>query len=740
MKKVTGIIIGILISILVILIGRFGLGFVSVMENKLLDYRFLLRGKTLPGEEVVIIAIDEKTLDELGRWPFPRSYFVDVVENLNKMGVRALGFDMVFSEPDIYSGVSAVDYIKQQGQAEGFSDPRLLEFYDETRNRMDNDSRLADALSRSPGVVLGYFFHVRQKDIQHMSEADIEKNLEEIGASRYRLISYDSEEAKRVSLFEMIAPEPNIPVISRAAGGFGYFNVFPDSDGTIRWSPLAVSCRGILYPSLALELARVYLQAPAPDIYISEDGVYKVVLGDIEIPTNAKGELLINYRGPVRTFPYFSFVDILKGRVDKKEINGRIAVIGTSAVGTYDLRVTPVGSDFPGTEVNATIIDNILHRRFISMPAWAQYLDFLVVLLFGVLLGLVIPRVSAWFGALIGIALTAGWIGFTQYMFAGKNVWIAVLPPLLTIAVGYTVLNLIRYITVERTGKQIKEAFKYYVPELVVDEIIKNPSMLTLGGDRKEITVLFSDIKGFTSLSEELSPEDLVNILNEYLSAMTDVVFSHRGLLDKYIGDAIMAVYGAPLPQPDHPLQACMTAIDMMAELERLMARWKTMGRPFFSIRIGINTGYAAVGNMGSKKRFDYTVMGDTVNLASRLENLNKRYETTCLVTEYTYRRVKEEIAFRELDLVRVRGKNIPEKIYEMIGKKGQFPEREAVAARFEAAFALVRSQRWEEALKTFEAIHAEVPGDVPTQIYLARVRQAIADPPPEDWDGVFLG
>ncbi len=699
------------------------------MENKILDYRFLLRGKTLPGDEVVIIAIDEKTLDELGRWPFPRSYFVDVVDNLNTMGVRALGFDMVFSEPDIYSGISAVDYIKQQGQIEGFTDPKLLEFYDETRERMDNDSRLAWALSQGPGVVLGYFFHVRQKDIQHMTEADIEKNLKEIGTSRYRLIAYDSEDAKRISPFEMIAPETNIPVISNAAGGFGYFNVFPDNDGTIRWSPLAVSCRDIFYPSLALELTRVYLEAPAPDIYISEDGIYKVVLGDIEIPTNAKGELLINYRGPVRTFPYYSFVDILKGRVDKEKINGRIAVIGTSAVGTYDLRVTPMGSDFPGTEVNATIIDNILHRRFISMPAWAQYLDFLVVLLFGILLGLVIPRVSAWFGAILGIVLTGGWIAFTQYMFAVNNVWIAVLPPLLTIAIGYTVLNLIRYITVERVGKQIREAFQYYVPELVVDEILKNPSMLTLGGDRKEITVLFSDIKGFTSLSEELSPEELVNILNEYLSAMTDVVFSHRGLLDKYIGDAIMAVYGAPLPQPDHPLQACMTAIDMMAELDRLILRWKTMGRPALSIRIGINTGYAAVGNMGSKKRFDYTVMGDAVNLASRLENLNKQYETTCLVTEYTYRRVKDDIAFRELDLVRVRGKNIPEKIYEMIGKKGQFPDREAAAGRFEQGLSLVRSQRWEEALKIFEALQAESPGDVPTQIYLSRIREATSQP-----------
>jgi adenylate cyclase len=739
MKKTTSVIIGLFVSIIVILVARFGLGFIGVMENKILDLRFLLRGTSAIGDEVVIIAIDEKTLDELGRWPFPRSYFADVINNLNDMGVKVIALDMVFSEPDTYSGITTLDYIRREGRELGFDDPRLLTFYDETGKRLDNDSHLASALSRTPAAVLGYFFHVKEKEIEHMTEAEIEKNIAGLEKSRFRLISYDSPNAKKDVFLRTIAPEVNIPIISAAAAGFGYFNVFPDGDGTIRWSPLALECRGKLYPSFALETARAYLGAPAPDIYVSEDGVYQVVLGDIDIPTNGKGELLINYRGPVGTFPYVSFTDILHRRIEKEKIRDKIAIVGTVAVGTYDLRVTPMGSDYPGTEINATLVDNILHRRFLSMPSWANYLAFFVILLIGPFMGLVIPRVSARAGALIGIGLLGGWIGFTQYMFAEKNVWVELVGPLLTIAIGYTVLTLIHYVTVERVGKKIREAFQYYVPEVVVDEILTNPSMLGLGGERKEVTVLFSDIKGFTSLSEEIPPEELVNILNEYLSAMTDVVFSHRGLLDKYIGDGIMAVYGAPLPQTDHPKHACLTALDMMAELDRLMRHWETMERPKLSIRIGINTGYAAVGNMGSRKRFDYTVMGDMVNLASRMENLNKEYDTTSLVTEYTYERVKDDLSFRELDVVRVRGRQLPVKIYEMIGRRGEFPEREQAAREFARGLSHIRARRWEEALTVFESILRAAPGDVPTQLYITRIQRSLLGPPPPDWDGVFL-
>jgi adenylate cyclase len=620
----------------------------------------------------------------------------------------------------------------------GLDEPGLSSFLSETRKDLDNDYHLSVEFEKIPEVILGYFFHIKKEGIAHLDEETISEYINSLENSRFRAVYFESEEAKKIPFRKAFSPEPNIHIISAAATGFGYFNVFPDGDGTIRWSPLTVKCNDIFYPSFSLEVARAYLGAPPPDIYISEEGAYKIVLGDIEIPTNSRGELLINYRGGVRTFPYFSFSDVLYGRIPTEGMKDKIAIIGTVAVGTYDLRVTPMGSDFPGMEVNANIIDNILQEDFLSMPNWAPYLNLLVVLLFGLLLGLVIPRVSATMGAFIGILMTALWIIFAEYLFREKGIWIMILPPLLTIALGYTVLTLIRYIKVERSGRRIRHAFQHYVPEVVVSEILKNPTMLTLGGERKDISVLFSDIKGFTSLSEKLPPEELVTILNEYLTAMTDVIFKNRGLLDKYIGDAIMAVYGAPLPQPDHPMRACMSALDMREELKRLQKNWETENRPKLEIRIGINTGYATVGNMGSKKRFDYTVMGDNVNLTSRLEDLNKIYNSKIIISEHTFDRVKDEIACRELDLVRVRGKTIPVKIYEMIGKKGEHPKEEKTGRLFEKGLVEVRNRNWEEALLIFEKIKKILPEDVPTDIYIDRIKIAIINPPPLDWDGVF--
>jgi adenylate cyclase len=703
-----------------------------------LDFRFLLRGKTDPGEQVIIIAIDEKTLDELGRWPFPRTYFVDVVKNLNSNGVKVLGFDMIFSEPDIYSGITTIDYIQKEADKKGLDNPELTLMLKNTRKKLNNDYHLSKELLNTPEAILGYFFHSKRDAISHLSDEKIHENVQALEKSRFRLVHYDSERAKTIPFREALSPEPNIPEIAGSADGFGYFNVFPDGDGTIRWASLAMKCEDIFYPSLTLEMARAYLDASPPEIYISDDGAYKIVLDDIEIPTNSKGEMLINYRGGVKTFPYYSFFDVLKNTVPREKLENKIAIIGTVAFGTYDLRVTPMGSDFPGMEINANVIDNILNEKFLSVPPWAPYLNLLVILIIGILLGLIIPRVSAWYGALIAITLIMLWITIALHLFRENGVWVAVLPPLLTIAFGYTVLTLIRYITVERAGRQIKDAFQFYVSEAVVEEILKDPSMLTLGGERKDISVLFSDIKGFTSLSEGLQAEELVQILNEYLTSMTDVVFDHMGLLDKYIGDAIMAVYGSLITQPDHPMQACLTALDMTTKLQELNKHWESTGKPKFEIRIGINSGHAVVGNMGSEKRFDYTVMGDNVNLASRLEGLNKMYDSKILISEHTYKHVKDEIATRELDLVRVRGKNIPVMIYEIIGRKGNYPEKEALAAMFHQGMEEVRKRNWKVALKIFGEISGKYPYDIPTSLYIDRIGAAVSNPPPDDWDGVF--
>lgn len=737
MKKF-GIITGIGIAVLVILMSRFGFGFIDTIENKVLDFRFIVRGTTPPGDEVVIIAIDEKTLDELGRWPFPRRYFVEVAENLNNWGIRVLGFDMIFSEPDVYSGITTVDYIEKHILSILEFDTKLTLFFAEARTDLDSDYHFAKELRRTPEVVLGYFFHQNKDEIAHLTDEEIEEYIKSIYKSKFMAVRYDSETAKRTAFRQGLLPEPNIPIISDAADGFGYFNVFPDNDGTIRWTTLALKSGEVFYPSFALETARAYLGTPQPELFVGDDGAYKIQLGDIEIPVNSRGEMLINYRGSFRTFPYYSFTDVYHGRLSAEDFENKIAIIGTVAVGTYDLRVTPLGSDYPGMEINANIIDNILHQNFLSVPRWEPYLNLLVVLLFGVLLGFILPRVNAWQGAILSLVLVMVWIGFAEFMFRQKSAWIMIMLPLITIALAYTTLTLIRYIIVERAGRQIKSAFEFYVPEAVVDEIIKDPAKLTLGGDRKDVSILFSDIAGFTTFSENLSPEELVHILNEYLTAMTDVVFTHRGLLDKYIGDAIMAVYGAPLEQPDHHLKACLSALDMMTELGHLQKKWEKEGRPKLEIRIGINSGFAAVGNMGSEKRFDYTVMGDNVNLASRLEGINKIYGTNIIISEFTYEHVNQLILCRELDLVRVKGKTKPVTIYEVLGRHNGDTEIQTLVHLFEKGMAAARERDWDVALAIFKEVHVQFPDDKPTTLYLDRITEAKHNPPDADWDGVF--
>jgi len=749
MKKF-GIITGIIISILVLFMYRSNFRFfdLGTMENKLLDMQFDLRGKTTPGDEVVIVAIDEKTLDKLERWPFPRRYFAEAVENLNSWGVQVIAFDMIFSENDIYSGTSTVDYIQDHIQDIVGYNTDMSIFFAETRLVLDGDYHLAMELRETPKAVLGYFFHLNPKNIAHLTPEEQEEYMIKLDEkSSFNFIYNTSQYSNKDLIRTGVLPEPNIDIISDSADGYGFFNVFIDPDGTIRWTQLVMkySEEDKFFPSLALEVARTYLDVPL-GLSIGEEGAFKITLGDIDIPVSPHGQMLINYRGGLRTFPYYSFVDVctedfsdLDDDFDPFEAFGnKIVLIGTAATGTYDLRVTPFSSEIPGMEINANIIDNILHENFMSVPRWEPFLMFVTVIIFGILLGFVLPRVNAWQGAIVSLVLLVGWLAYVRFMFLHKLAWIGIMPPFLTIFLAYITLTLIRYIVVERAGRQIKSAFEFYVPEAVVDEIIKDPAKLTLGGERKDISVLFSDIAGFTTFSENLTPEELVHVLNEYLTAMTEVVFAHRGLLDKYIGDAIMAVYGAPLPQPDHHLKACLTALDMMSELKILQKKWEGEGKQKLEIRIGVNSGFAAVGNMGSEKRFDYTVMGDNVNLASRLEGINKIYGTNIIISESTYEHVYQEILCRELDLVRVKGKTKPVKIYEVIGRKNGDQESQKMVHLFEKALIAARERDWDVAMAIFKETHEQFPDDAPTTLYLDRITEARKNPPHDDWDGVF--
>jgi len=354
-------------------------------------------------------------------------------------------------------------------------------------------------------------------------------------------------------------------------------------------------------------------------------------------------------------------------------------------------------------------------------------------------MGLTVPRMKAVAGIVLSLALIGAFVVINTTIFVRYNIWMNLIYPVLTMMTIYLGITVYRYVTEEREKKKVRGAFQYYLTASVVNEILKDPTKLKLGGDKKVLTVMFSDIRGFTSISEKLSPEELVHLLNEYLTAMTDMVFKYDGLLDKYIGDAIMAVFGAPLDQPDHALRACRTGIGMMSELRRLRERWAAEGRPDINIGIGINTGDMVVGNMGSQMRFDYTVMGDSVNLASRLEGAGKEYGTAILISEETYRQARAAVEVRELDLLQVKGKQVPVRIYELMAKKeGLDAERKRVCALFAEGLDLYRKQEWDGAASRFSQVLELAPEDGPSKTFIRRCQSYRGNPPSPGWDGVY--
>ncbi|MBU0574772.1 MAG: adenylate/guanylate cyclase domain-containing protein, partial [Proteobacteria bacterium] len=378
------------------------------------------------------------------------------------------------------------------------------------------------------------------------------------------------------------------------------------------------------------------------------------------------------------------------------------------------------------------------HRNFLVHSGWTRFLDICTIILVGLIMGLAVPRVKAMAGIALSVALIGAFIAANTALFVRYSVWMNLIYPVLTMMTIYLGITVYRYVTEEREKKKIRGAFQYYLTASVINEILKDPSKLKLGGDKKQLSVMFSDIRGFTGISEKLTPEELVRLLNEYLTAMTDVVFKYDGLLDKYIGDAIMAVFGAPLDQPDHALRACRTALEMMSELKRLREKWAAEGRPDVNIGVGVNTGDMVVGNMGSEMRFDYTVIGDSVNLASRLEGTNKEYGTNIIISEFTYESIRNELFCRELDAVRVKGKKLPVRIYELLGEKKDAAEWQECVGRFETGLAKYREGLWDEAIAAFRSVLEVKPEDYPTQLYIERCETLKENPPEGEWDGVF--
>jgi adenylate cyclase len=606
------------------------------------------------------------------------------------------------------------------------------------RETADSDAILAKSISSAQNVTLGYYFYLSKEDELDLSEKDIAQRAGLISNSRYQIINSSDRNPDDSGIRTAYAPEVNIKNISNAAQNSGYFNTLPDTDGTMRWSPLVIKFQNNYYPSLAISLLLQYLNWPMLSLNLEKYGVAGIQIDKITIPTDDRGRLLINYMGPAKTFPHYSIHDILHGKIPAEKLRGKIVLIGVTATAVYDLRVTPFSPVYPGVEIHANVIDNILHQNFLIFSSLIRFIDILAIIACGMAMGLIIPRLRAVWGAFVACVIICVFIGVNLFAFFQFNIWFNLVYPVLTMMTIYLAITIYRYITEEREKKKIRGAFQYYLTASVINEMLKDPTKLKLGGDKKDLSVLFSDIRGFTTVSEKLTPEELVCLLNEYLTAMTNIVFKYEGLLDKYMGDAIMAVFGAPLDQPDHARRACLTALEMMSELHNLQKKWQAEGRPILNIGIGLNTGDMVVGNMGSEMRFDYTVMGDMVNLGSRLEGTNKEYGTNIIISEFTYEVVKGTMSCRELDLVRVKGKNKPVKIYELLGEKRDEGSWKEFIVNFEKGLTLYREAKWDEAIASFKQVLAIRSDDYASKMYIERCQSLKQQPPLQPWDGVF--
>ncbi|NQU02735.1 MAG: adenylate/guanylate cyclase domain-containing protein [Syntrophaceae bacterium] len=711
--------------------------FFHFMELKALDLRFIARGERAPGVETVIAAIDEKSVTELGRWPWTRTKIAKLIDTLKEYGARSIGFDVVFAEPDENASLRELEELSKKIDDMGLKDPELLRYLDEQKEKANTDLILARAIERAGNVTMGYFFYTSEKEAEHLSLDDIKRSEEYISESKYGIVRIKGRQ-EEYPMIEAYAAAPNIRPLSDAAEISGFFNAFPDIDGTNRWFPLAIKLGDNFYPPLSVAVLEQYLDWPMLSLKLEEYGVEGIKIGDIEIPTDESGRILINFLGPIDTFPIYSITDIINNRLEPALFKDKIVIIGATATGIYDLRVTPFSTVYPGIGIHATVIDNILHQNFIRRPGWTALIDVFVIILLGLLMGIIISRVRAVSGLLIGLILVTAWVLVNRFIFSSYNLWLNIVYPLFTILTVYVGITIYKYITEEREKKKIRGAFQYYLTASVINEMLKDPSKLKLGGDKKDLSVLFSDIRGFTTVSEKLTPEELVHLLNEYLTAMTDVVFKNEGLLDKYMGDAIMAVFGAPLDQPDHPKRACMTAMGMMNELRKLQKKWTDEGRPVLDIGIGVNSGDMVVGNMGSEMRFDYTVMGDSVNLGSRLEGMNKEYGTNIVISEFTYESVKDTLFCRELDSVRVKGKSLSVKIYELLGERKDSEKWSDFVRVFDEGLVKYKQCQWDDAIACFQNATEIRSGDPPSELYIKRCRELKDNPPEIGWDGVY--
>lgn len=721
------------------------LQFLANIELKTLDTRFQMRGTRPPGPAVVIVAIDQRSEDVLGRWPFPRSYFAQAVDFLRAAQARVIAFDINFPQPDANSGLEALRAVQKDYDRHVSSTLRTPAFEAELKSKQaaaDNDQQFANALSHYGNAVLGYTA-VSQEETKSQNAERLKDFLNILSFQAYPQIIH-REYVPNAPLPYAAGISPNLPEFAAKAKNFGFFELDPDPDGVNRRVPVVLSFQFQegLYPSLdvAAVLAYTNLSLDQVELIFSPIGVDKLVLGNRTIPTDRQGYVQLDYDGPQGTFPTFSLADVVQRRLSPELFRGRLVLIGPTVLGISDMAITPFPpKQFPGVEIHANVIDDILYQHYIRRGLGEKLADVAFLLLFSLGAGYLFSIFSPLRATVLLLGSLFLYFDLTYYLFAYHRMWVADFFPMTTLASTYAGIVSYRFFFEEAEKRRVRTAFSQYMHPALIREMLSRPGSLRLGGEEKELTAMFADIRGFTTLSEGLAPSHLVDLLNEYFSEMTEVIFKNWGTLDKYIGDAIMAYWGAPYPQTDHAIRACRAGLEMFQTLERLQAGWKARGMARVDMGIGINTGNMLFGNMGSRRRYNFTVIGDSVNLASRLEGTNRQFGTNIIISEGTFLQVKDQVVVRELDLLRVRGKHQPVKVYELLGMASDAARFRDLIDRFEKGLEAYRSGQWRTAIDIFEALANNHPEDGPTHVFLKRCHDLLARPPEGSWDGVFV-
>ncbi|PHS66160.1 MAG: adenylate/guanylate cyclase domain-containing protein [Thalassobium sp.] len=682
--------------------------------NAALDWHPPERG----GQPIIIIDIDEKSLAQEGQWPWSRHKLADLVTTLAQYGAVVVAFDVVFSEPER----NPVDDIRKRLALDG---ERWLA-PDGWRRQVDADTHFAQELPATD-VVLGFFF---------LDEANV--SVGQLPAPVYEL---PPESARRSVVITKPGYAANLPLLQDAAAGAGFVTTFADADGAIRLAPLIIRYGNELYPSLALATVMAYLfdrQLQLETVALGEVDVLRYAgVGGQLARTDAAGRVIVPYKGPKRTFPYLSATDVLNGNISPDALEGAIVLVGTSALGLSDLRATPVGTQYPGVEVHANIIDALLNDEFPYRPEWEAGALLAQLLLFGLLLSFWLPRLGPFAAISVsGIAVLLG-ISGNFYLWAYQHLDLPLAAVLLLVG-GLTIINLgYGFISENVSRRLLKGMFDQYVPPAHIERMMNDPAAYQFAGESKELTVLFSDIRSFTNISESLSAADLKALLNSYFTPVTKVIFDHEGTIDKYVGDMVMAFWGAPLDDERHAFHAVQAALSMQQVTASLCEEFAARGWPAIKIGIGINSGQMNVGDMGSSYRRAYTVLGDAVNLGSRLESITKFYDAEILVGEHT-QALAPEFVYRYIDRIQVKGKNEPVRVYEPLGRIGDVEE--AVLKELQMQQRAVEhyfARRWDDAVLMFTRLEQQQPRRL-YQVYIERIADLRQQALPEDWDGVF--